>query len=175
MTEQRICIRFCIKLEHSSQETIQVIQKAAAMGNWWLAASSQRTRSCITSHEEFFGEMLKHPGDSAPQKPRFGALWLLLFRKTKIAFERKQIPNHRWDSEKYDRTADGDPNIPTLKGTEALLSYVQCFLYLVSSSVNASIFHIIWLHGWVPSGQTSYLHVIAKNMINITWAFFFEK
>ena len=35
--------------------------------------------------------------------------------------------------------------MPTLKGTEALLSYVQCFLHLVSSSINVSIFHITWL------------------------------
>ena len=35
--------------------------------------------------------------------------------------------------------------MPTLKGTEVSLSYVQCFLYLISSSVNVSIFHIIWL------------------------------
>ena len=35
--EQWICIQFCIKLEHSSTETIWMIQKAAAMGNWWLA------------------------------------------------------------------------------------------------------------------------------------------
>ena len=32
--EQRICIKLCIKLEHSSVETIQMIQKSAAMGNW---------------------------------------------------------------------------------------------------------------------------------------------
>ena len=32
--------------------------------------------------------------------------------------------------------------MPTLKGTEAFLSYVQCFLYLVSSSINVSTFHI---------------------------------
>ena len=32
--EQRIGIKFCIKLEHSSMETIQEIQKASAMGNW---------------------------------------------------------------------------------------------------------------------------------------------
>ena len=31
--EQRIYIQFCVKLEHSSVETIQMIQKAAAMGN----------------------------------------------------------------------------------------------------------------------------------------------
>ena len=37
MTEQvhqRNCIRFCIKLEHCSVETIQMIQKAAAMDDW---------------------------------------------------------------------------------------------------------------------------------------------
>ena len=32
------------------------------------------------------------------------------------------------------------PKVPTLKGTEASLSYLQCFLYLVSS-INVSIFH----------------------------------
>ena len=35
--------------------------------------------------------------------------------------------------------------MPTLKGTEASLPYVQCFLYLDSSSINVSIFHITWL------------------------------
>ena len=53
------------------------------------------------------------------------------------------------------------PKVLTLKGTEASLSYVQCFLYLVSSSINVSIFHI---HGWGPSGKTSYIN---KKMI--TW------
>ena len=32
--EQQICIQFCIKLEHSCVETIRMIQKAVAMGNW---------------------------------------------------------------------------------------------------------------------------------------------
>ena len=32
--EQRICIRFCVKLEYPSVETIWMIQKATAMGNW---------------------------------------------------------------------------------------------------------------------------------------------
>ena len=35
--------------------------------------------------------------------------------------------------------------MPPLKGTEASLFYVQCVLYLVSSSVNVSVFHIAWL------------------------------
>ena len=37
------------------------------------------------------------------------------------------------------------PKVPTLKASRASLSYVQCFLYLVSSSKNVSIFHITWL------------------------------
>ena len=37
------------------------------------------------------------------------------------------------------------PKVPTLQGTEASLSSVRCFLYLVSSSVKASIFHMAWL------------------------------
>ena len=39
--EQWICIKFYVKLEHSSVESIQIIQKAAAMGNRWLPASTQ--------------------------------------------------------------------------------------------------------------------------------------
>ena len=37
------------------------------------------------------------------------------------------------------------PRVPTLKGTEASVGHVQCFLYLVSSSINVSIFHTMWL------------------------------
>ena len=32
--EQRIGIKFCVKLERSSTETIWMTQKATAMGNW---------------------------------------------------------------------------------------------------------------------------------------------
>ena len=105
--EQWICIKFCIKLEYSSTQTIQMIQKATAMGNWWLATSSQQcTHSWITSHAEFFSETSNHPGDSVPLQPRFGALWLLAFPKTKITFEREEIADHQWDSGKYNGTAD---------------------------------------------------------------------
>ena len=37
------------------------------------------------------------------------------------------------------------PKVPTLKGTEVSLSYIQYFLYLVSSLINVSLFHIAWL------------------------------
>ena len=109
--EQRICIKFCVKLEHPSAETIRMIQKAAAMSYWGLAASSrQYTHSCITSHAEFFAKTSNHPGDSVPLQPRFGALQLLAFPKTKISFEKEEISDHQWDSGKYDRAADGNSN-----------------------------------------------------------------
>ena len=102
-------------------------------------------------HAEFFCETSNHWGDSAQLDPRFGALWLLASLKTKITFEREEISDHWWDSGKYDgqlmaigRTVWG-PKVPTLKGTEVSLSCVQCFLYLVFSSVNVSTFHITWL------------------------------
>ena len=131
-------IKFCVKLEHSCIETIWMIQKTAAMGNWWLAALSQQcAHSCITSHAEIFGKTSNHPGDSAPLQSRFDALWLLAFPKSKITFKREEISDHWWDSGKYDgwlmvieRTVWG-PKVPALKGTEASLSYVQSFFYLV--------------------------------------------
>ena len=150
--EQQICIKFCVKLQCASVETIQMIQKVAAMDNWWLAASSwQHAPSCITSHAEFFGETPNYPGDSVPLQPKFGALWLLTFLKTKITFKREEISDHWWDSRKHSGAADGDwencvrSQGAYLKGTEMSLSCVQCLLYLVSSSINVSIFHMTWL------------------------------
>ena len=95
LVEQRICIKFHIKLEHSSMETIQIIQKAAAMGNWQLAALPQHALSGITSCAEFFVKTSNNPGDLTPLQPRFGSLWLLTFPKTKITFEREGISDHQ--------------------------------------------------------------------------------
>ena len=153
--EQRICITFCIKLEHSLCETIWMIQKATATGNWWLEASFQQcTHSCITSGAEIFGETSNHPGDSVPTlQHRFGALpcdfWLFSKLKSRLKGKRFQTIDENQENMigqlmVIGRTVWG-PKMPTLKGTEMSLSYVQCFLYLVSSSINVSIFHISWL------------------------------
>ena len=136
--EQWICITCCIKLEHSSVETIGMIQKATAVGNWWLAASSrQRARSCITSRAELFAETSSHPGDLALLQPRFGALRLLDFPQTQITFERGEIQtvdeiqeNMMGQLMTTGRTVWG-PKVDILNKTEASLSYVQYFLYLL--------------------------------------------
>ena len=99
--EQLTYIKFCIKPEYPSPKTIQVIQKAADIGNWWLIASSQQcTWSYITSQAEFCGETSNHPGNSGSIQLRFGALRPLAFSKTKITFEREEISDHQWDSGK---------------------------------------------------------------------------
>ena len=112
---------------------------AAAIGNWWLAVSSrQQAHTCITSHTEIFCKTPNQSGDSVPLQPRFGVLWLLVFPKTKITFEREQIQNFDEIQENMmgqlmviGRTVWG-PKVPTLKGPEASLSHVSvpCILHL---------------------------------------------
>ena len=135
--EQQTCNKFCIKLEHSSMETIWMIQKAAAMDNWWLAAlSRQQACSRITSHVEFFGKTSNHPGDSAPLQPRFGALQFLAFPQTKITFEREKTSDYGWDSGKHDRVADDNwENCVSSQGAyfeEDWGIIVLCTIFLVS-------------------------------------------
>ena len=142
--EQWICIKFCVKLGPSSTETIHMIQKAAAVDTrrpW------QHARSGITFPVEFFGETSNHPGDSALLQPRFGALRLLAFTKLKSPLKGKrfQTVSEIQENTMGQLMAIGrivwGPKMPTLKGTEVSLSYVQGFLYLVSS-VNVSVYHI---------------------------------
>ena len=150
--EQQIYIKCCFKLEHPSMETIGLIQTWATMGNWWSAASLwQCTRSWIMSGAEFFGKTPNKPGGSALLLPRFGALDFWLFPKLKSPLKGKRFQTINEIQENttgqlmvIGRTVWG-PKVPTLKETEASLSYVQCFLYLVSSSINVSIFHSTWL------------------------------
>ena len=161
--EQWICIKFWVKFEHSSMETIHVIQKAAAMGNWWLAASSRQcTHSCITSPTGFFGETSNHPDDSAPLQPKFAALRLLAFLKTKITFEKEEISYCHWDSGKYDKVADGDwENCVRSQGAYFEGDWgviVLCTMFLVSYIFfNKCLYFSYYMAD--TSGQTSYIHI----------------
>ena len=127
-------------------------QKATAVDNWRLAASSgQHACSCITSHAEFLVKhqitQVTHPHYS----PQLAPCDFWLFPKLKSPWKGKRFQTISEIQEKttghlmvIGRTVRG-PQVPTLKGTEMSLSYVQCFLYLVSSSINVSFFHITWL------------------------------
>ena len=93
--------------------------------------------SCITSHPEVFGEISNHPGDSAPYDPDLAPCYFWLFPKLKSPLKGKRFQtideiqeNTMGQLMVIGRTVWG-PNVNTWKGTEATLSYVQCFLYLL--------------------------------------------
>ena len=99
--------------------------------------------------QSFFGETSSHPGGSAPLQPRFGVLWLLAFPQTKITFEREEISDHWWDFRKYNGAADGDwENCVRSQGAYFEGDWgiiVLGTMFLVSSSINFSLFHSTWL------------------------------
>ena len=149
--QQWICIKFCVKLEHSLVGTIWMIHKVTGTGNWWLAASSQQYASSCLMSAEIFGKMSNCPGDSVPLQPRFGALWLLASPKTKITFEKEDISDCWWDSGKYDGAADGDwENCVRSQGTYIEGDWgiiVLWTMFLVSCIFfnKYPYFHITWL------------------------------
>ena len=124
MTEQVeawICIKFCVKLEHSSVETSQMIQKAFDDH----AMSSAQKKSVAQTFQRLLMKF---------RKIRWGSWWWF---QSKIL---QSVLNGARDAGTRDVRSQG-----AYFGTEASLPYVQCFLYLLSSSVKVSIFHITWL------------------------------
>ena len=141
------------------------MKTVTAMGNWWFVASSrQRVCSFITSPTEFFVETSNHPGDSAVLQPRSGTLWYLAFPKSKITFQGKRFQTV---SEIQKNTMRQLMVIPTKDFAECFEQWKRCWencvrsqgaysegdwdinvlctMFLVSSSINVSIFHITWL------------------------------
>ena len=150
--EQRICIKFCVKLDHSSMGT-NYADDSEGHSYGQLVIGSFITTTCLLMHHVWcrdFSWNIKSP--RWPLQPRFGALQLLAFHKTKITFEREEISDHWWDSGKYNRAADGNwENCVRSQGAYFEGDWgviVQCFLYLQEMS----LFFIT--HGWIPSGQT---------------------
>ena len=165
--EQGICVKFCIKLEHSSAETIWMNQKGHSY--WQLMIGSFiMTMHPLTHHiscRDFWWN-IKTPRWFSPTIAPFGTCNFWLFPKPKSPLKGKRFQTISETQENktgqlmaIGRTVWG-PKVPTLKGTEAALSCVQMFL--VSSSI-MSLFFIV--HGWIPSGQTSYYPIF----LTILW------
>ena len=155
--EQGMCIKFCIKLEHSSAETIGMIQKATAMGNWWLAASSwQCARSCITSQANFFSKTQNYPDKSALLKPRFLVFccdfWLIPKLKSPLKRKRFQTIDEIQENTTGQLMAIGrtvwGPKVPTVKGTEEYI--VLCTMFLLSCYLLQLMTLFFILLGWIP-------------------------
>ena len=141
--EQKLCLKFCVKLEHSSMETIQMIQKAAAMGNWWLSASSWRHMTTHASHllQSFLAKHQIIQVTQTTYSPDLAPCDFWLFPKLKSPLKRKildcQIQENMTGQLMVIGRTVWDPKVPALKGTETSLSCVQCFSYL---SIYVSIF-----------------------------------
>ena len=136
--EQWIWIKFCVKLEHSFTETIQMIQKAAAMGtgDWQLphdnmpADASHLVQSFLAKHHIIQVTQPPYSPDLVPCD-----FWFFPKLKSPLKGKRFQTVNEIQENTMgqlmvIGRTVWG-PKVPTLKETEASLSYVQCFLYLL--------------------------------------------
>ena len=167
--EQWICIRFCVKLEHA-------VVKQSGCFRWpqlWATDDWKLPCNKVPAHASHLVQSFgaKHQITQVTQiwalKTRFGALQLLAFPKSPLKGKRFQTVNEIQENRTgqlmtIGRTVWG-PKVPTLKGTEASLSYIQCFLYLVSSSINVSIFHITWLDTfWTELFISTFFFIIAK-------------
>ena len=148
--EQWICNALCIKLERSSEE---IVRSSEGRSRGQLVMSTFITVVLPFTHHVSCSFLAKHqsPRRLSPLQPRFGALWLRGFPKTKITFGREEISDCWWDSRKYDGAYDGDSENCVrsqgayVEGDWDVVVLLQCFLYLVSSSINVSSFHITWL------------------------------
>ena len=148
--QQWICIKFCVMLEHSSMETIHMIQKTAATRNWWLAVLSQQcARSCIASRAVFW-QNTKSSKWCSPLQPRFGVLWLLAFLKTDITFEREEISESQWDLGRYDGAASGNwENCVRSQGAYSKGYWGHCPMYSVSCILNKCLYFSYYMAGYL--------------------------
>ena len=75
-----------------SMESIQMIQRATSMGNWWLAVSSQQHAcSCIKSHAEFLAKHQIAQVTQPPYSPALAPCDFWLFPKLKSPLKGKRF------------------------------------------------------------------------------------
>ena len=167
--EQRICIKFWVKLEHSSAETIRMIQKT-------FGDNAKSAAQLKVWHKHFKDgwesvEHDSHAGRPAPSRPpenvehvlaAINKDWQLTVRELEADLGIPKTSGSeslmqdlaccgKIHSAASATRAEGTlccvgrtvwgPTVLTLKGNKAPSSYVQCCLYLISSSTNVSIFH----------------------------------
>ena len=124
---------------------LNIPEKATAVGNWWLVASSwQDAHSCSTSHAVF---LVTQPHCSPYLVPY--DFWLFPKLKSPMKGKRFQTISEIQENTMGQLMVIGKtvwgPKVPTLKGTEVPLSCIHCFLYLLSSPIDVSVFHSTWL------------------------------
>ena len=153
--EQRVCIKFCVKLEHSSTETIH----SGGCSHGQLIIVSFITTMCLLMHHvscRAFLCNIKSWGDSAPLQPRFGALWLLAFViiKSPLKWKRFQTIDEIQENMTGSWCWLGELcEIPRCLLWSGLRCHVPCTMFVVSCIFfNKPVFFIEY--GCILSGQT---------------------
>ena len=145
--EQQICIKLCVKFDIPQQKLFGWFRRPQlwTTGDWQLHHNNAPAHTLRLV--QFFLWNIKSPRWFSLLQPRCDALWLLAFPKTKITFEREEISDHWWDSGKYSGAADSDwkncvrSQGAYLEGDWGITVLCTSLLYLVSPSINVSIFH----------------------------------
>ena len=148
--EQWICIKFVLSLNIPLWKLFRWLRRLQL----WATSDWQLHHDNVPTHEShlvqtFLAKQQITQVTQTHYSPDFVTLHLLAFPKTKITFEREEIWDCWWDSGKYARAADGDwencvrSQGAYFEGGQGII--VLCTMFLVSSSINVSIFHSVWL------------------------------
>ena len=150
--EQWICIRLCIKFEHSSMEIFHMIQKGKPQ--LCTTGDGQLHHNNVPHHgsrlvQHFFCKTSNHPGDSVPYSPDLESCNFWLFSKLKSLLKGKfqTISEIQENARSSSWRLRGLCKVPRCLLWRGLRCHcpIQSFLYLVYSSINVSIFHGTWL------------------------------
>ena len=123
-------------------------------GDWQLYHDNMPTHASRLM-QSFFVRYQITQVTQPPYSPDLVPWNFWLYPKTKITIEREEISDHWWDSGKYNGAADGDlencvrSQSAYFEGDWGVI--VLCTMFLVSSSINVSIFHITWLDTYTNS------------------------
>ena len=150
--EQWICIKFCFKLEHSTVKLFGWLGRPQLWetGDWQLHHNNTPTHA---SHllQSFLVKHQLTQVTQPPYSPDLAPCDFWLFPKLNHLSKggdfrpSKRLRKIRWGSWWWLGELCEVPRCLLWRGLRCPLSYVWCFLYLVSSSVNVSIFHSTWL------------------------------
>ena len=154
--EQWTCIKFCVKLEHSSVETIGLIQRPPL----WTMGDGQLHHDNVPTHAsrlvQFFGQNIKSPRWLSPATAQIWCPMISGFPQNEIHLWKRRdfrplmrFRKIRWGSwwqlgelcEVQGAYLEGDWDIIAI-----------CTMFLISCTFfNKCLFFIE--HGWIPSGQ----------------------
>ena len=136
--EQRICIKFCVKLEYSSVDSLDDSEghsyRQLEIGSF---IKTKRPLPHLISNRAFWWNNRITQVTQPCYSPDLAPWDFKLFPQLKSPLKGKRFQT----VDKIQEITTGKlmvngravwvPKVPTLKGTEVSLSYVQCFLYLL--------------------------------------------